>query len=166
MPNTNNNTSYDVDGYDVITTALVALVNSYPALESGDKIEFGTLDADYGKALFATGGAIIERSVKDILGHTSQICLYPFTVVYRCGGLRESQKVRVKEWLDNLGRWLELQTVTINGNSYTLSGYPALTGTRKIIEIKRQTPAYLYSLNENNTEDWAVSVQTRYRNEF
>lgn len=159
-------TTYDVDGYDVLTNALMALINDYPALDSGDKVNFAVLKVDGGKAMFATSGAIVERQTKDILGHTSQMCLYPFYVIYRVGGLTEKQKVKVKEWLDNLGRWLEKQTITVGQQSYTLADYPALTGSRKIVEIKRQTPAYLYGMNDNNTEDWAVSMQTRYRNEF
>lgn len=158
--------SFDVDGYEVLTSALVELLNDYPALDSGDKINFAVLNEDCGKAMFATSGAIIERQTKDILGNVSQMCLYPFYVIYRVGALSENQKVKVKEWLDNLGRWLEKQRITVGQQDYTLEEYPALTGNRKIVEIKRQTPAYLYSINENNTEDWAVSIQTRYRNEF
>lgn len=157
---------YDVDGYDVLTTALLTLINQFPGLSNGDEITFSTLGEDSGKSMFPISGAIIETEKESITGHVTQVCLYPFYIIYRAGGLSESRKAAVKEWLDNLGKWLELQEVTISGGSYRLTEYPELTGDREFLTIARQTPGYLESVNENKSENWAIYISARYQNEF
>ena len=167
MANNNKRTiEYDVDGYDVITEALKTLLNEYPALTKGQQIKFNTLDENSGISMFPLSGAIIERKTKDILGRTTEICQYPFYVIARYGHLSETRKINTKEWLDNLGRWLERQTITIGNTNYTLTGYPALTQNRRFIEIRRTTPAALNAINNNNTEDWAISIVARYENQY
>jgi len=43
-------------------------------------------------------------------------------------------------------KWLEQQTVTVNGEQVKLEEYPVLTEERKIEEIVRLTPAHLPTL--------------------
>lgn len=157
---------YDVEGYDILTTALMDLLNDYPALSEGKTIKFNTLNENSGKAMFPVSGSIIERKNRDILGRTTEICNYPFYVICRYGHLTESRKVNMKEWLDNLGRWLEKQTIKVGDVEHTLIDYPYLTGNREIIEIRRTTPATLNAINDNNTEDWAITITARYRNQY
>lgn len=157
---------YDIDGYDIVTTALRELINQYPGLSDGDEITFSVLGEDSGKAMFPVSGAIIETEKESITGYVTQVCLYPFYVIYRAAGLSENRKAAVKEWLDNLGKWLEKQTITVNNNQYKLSEYPVLTGDRKFLTIDRQTPGYLDSTNDNKSENWAIYISARYRNEF
>lgn len=166
MAETEKQVRYDLDGYEVITNALQELINIYPGLIEGDKVAFCKLGAEEGKAMFPISGAIIETERRDILGGVTQVCLYPFYVVYRVAGLSESRKVAVKEWLDNLGRWLERQNITVGDTQYRLAEYPALTGKRSFVGIQRQTPAYLESVSDNQVEDWAIYISARYRNEF
>ena len=141
---------YDIDGFDVITTALQELVNQFPELREGDEIAFSTLD----------------DAKESITGHVTQVCLYPFCVIYRISGANAKRKADTKEWLDNLGKWLEKQTITIKNNTYKLEEYPVLTGNRKFLTIDRQTPAYLDSINENKSENWAINISARYQNDF
>lgn len=157
--------TYDLDGFDVITTALRDLLSQYPGLD-GDSIQYATLGENSGKAMFPVNGSQIERERESITGHVTQICLYPFVIIYRGFGLSENRKATVKEWLDNLGRWLERQELQINGEKYKLDSYPELTGNRKFLSISRQTPAYLDSTNENKSENWAIYITARYQNEF
>lgn len=157
---------YDVEGYDILTTALMDLLNDYPALSEGETIKFNTMNENSGKAMFPVSGSIIERKNRDILGRTTEICNYPFYVICRYGHLNESRKVNMKEWLDNLGRWLEKQTIKVGDVEHTLIDYPYLTGNREIIEIRRTTPATLNAINDNNTEDWAITITARYRNQY
>lgn len=157
---------YDIDGYDIVTTALRELINQYPGLSSGDEITFSVLGEDSGKAMFPISGAIIETEKESITGHVNQVCLYPFYVIYRAGGLSENRKAAVKEWLDALGRWLEMQSIIVGGQTYALDRYPLLTGCREFLNIKRQTPAYLDSTNDNKSENWAIYISARYQNEF
>ena len=167
MDNNNRRTvEYDVEGYDVITEAVVNLLNDYPALKTGDAITFNILNENSGKSMFPLSGSIIEKKWRDILGRTTEICQYPFFVIVRYGSLNESRKINVKEWLDNLGRWLEKQTITVDETNYTLTGYPILTGNRRFLEIRRTTPAALNAINDNNTEDWAISIVARYENQY
>ncbi len=157
---------YDVDGYDVVTAALRELINQYPNLSEGDEISFSMLGEDSGKAMFPVSGGVIETEKEDITGHVTQVCLYPFYVIYRAGGLTENRKASVKEWLDNLGKWLEKQPIRVNEESYVLKEYPPLTEDRKFLSINRQSPGYLDSTNENQTENWAIYISARYQNEF
>lgn len=161
-----DNVIYDVDGYEVLTQAILALINQYPALTAGDSISFSTLDEDKGKAMFADSGAIVRREVVSITDHVTQTCQYPFSVIYRAGGLNERRKIAVKKWLDDFGKWLEKQPITVDGTEYKLSIYPTLNDGREIKSINRTTPAVLYNLSANNVEDWLISMQVVYEYEF
>lgn len=158
-------TSYDVDGAEALTPAIMTLLNAFPGLPAGDEITFSTLGAESGKAMFPITGAIIESEARDILGGVTQICLYPFFVVYRAAGLGEARKAVIKEWLDDLGRWLEGQSIRVNGRETQLERLPELGGSRTLLEIRRQTPAYLDSTAEQ-VEDWTIYISARYQNEY
>lgn len=153
---------YDVEGYDVLTSALLGLLNKYPGKE--EDIGFSTLSEDGGIAMFPVSGAVVESETDDVIGNKNQVCLYPFYIIYRASGLSENSKVMAKEWLDNLGRWIEKQPVTINGNEHVLDEYPALTKSRKILSIERQSPGYLDKTYEGGAEDWAIYISARYEN--
>lgn len=157
---------YDLDGQEVITDALMKLINRYPGLSSEDTIKFSILGEDNGKAIFPVSGAMVETEKNTITGKVIQECLYPFYVIYRAAGLSEHRKASVKEWLDNLGKWLERQKIVVNNTEYRLDDYPSLTGDRKFLSIKRNTPSYLDSTNENMSENWAIYISARYQNIF
>lgn len=157
---------YDIDGYEAVTAALRELINQYPALSEGDEISFSTLGEDSGKAMFPVSGAVIETERRSVTGKVTEVCLYPFYVIYRAAGLSENNKARIKEWLDSLGKWLEQKKVLINGTEYLLEEYPPLTDGRKFLSISRQTPAYLDTVNENQSENWAIYISARYQYEY
>lgn len=161
-----NQVRYDVDGYEAVTTALLALVNQFPGLEEGEEIAFSSLGEDGGIALYPVTGAVIESEKTNVCGEVTQVCAYPFTVVYRASGLPENRKAAVKEWLDDLGRWLERRPVTLSGTAHRLESYPPLTEGRKVLSISRQTPAFLSETYENKSEDWVISISARYENQF
>lgn len=156
---------YDVDGYDVITDALLTLLNQYPALD-GEEIKFSTLGDNNGISMFPISGAVVESEKENIIGHVTQVCLYPFYIIYRESGLSEQNRAKVKEWLDNIGKWLEKKEITVRDKKYQLTEYPTLTGERKFLGISRQTPSYLDNTTENMTEDWAMSISARYQYEY
>ena len=157
---------FDVDGFDLVTAALMALVNKFPGLLEGEEILYATEPTDEGIAIFPTTGSFIYDEVESITGHVTQLCQYPFTVVYRASGLNSKRRAGAKEWLDTFGRWIEMQPVTINGTTYVLQGWPELTENREIREVVRQAPAYLASVDDNKAENWIMDVVVRYRNEF
>ena len=72
----------------------------------------------------------------------------------------------MKEWLDNLGKWLEKKEITISDKKYHLTEYPTLTGERKFLKISRQTPSYLADTTESMAEDWAISITAQYQYEY
>lgn len=156
---------YDVNGTEIMTNAILELLNQYPGLD-GIQITFSSLGEDSGVAFYPTTGAIIQNERESITGHVSQNCLYPFVVIYRAGNLSQKNKIRIKEWLDNLGKWLEKQPVLIMDQVVVLEKYPELTGGRVIKEISRTTPAYLDTINENRSENWAIGLQVQYHTEF
>ena len=156
----------NVDGYEVLTTALRDLVNRYPGLADSEEITFAVLDQNNRIAMFPVSGAVLETETNTVTGRVIQVCLYPFYVVYRVADLSENNKAAVKEWLDNLGKWLERQTVTINDTKHRLDEYPVLTGQKKLLSIARVTSGYLDKTNEDNTEDWVIQLRAQYQNEF
>lgn len=157
---------FDVEGYERVTSALMALVNTYPGLDEGEEITFATELADEGIAIFPTTGSFIYDERESITGHVTQMCQYPFTVVYRASGLNSKRRVAAKEWLDTFARWIEKQPVIIDGTLYVLTEWPSLSGNRQIKEIVRQAPSYLTTVNEDKSENWIMDVVIRYRNEF
>ena len=157
---------YDIDGQEVVSTALMDLINEYPGLKQGEYIQYATLGDSKGKAVFPTSGSAIKKEIKDVTGHVEQTCDYPFIFIYRASGLSESRKEKVKEWLDNLGRWLEKQPIIVNGKEYHLDEYPTLTRGRKFKRIQRVSPSYLDSINEDKAENWAINITATYTNEY
>lgn len=156
----------DVDGSDAVTNVLIALLNNFPGL--GDKeILFSSLSETSGIGFFPTSGAAVLSSTEDITGHVKQVCLYPFNIIYRAAPKTESQKIRIKEFLDGIGKWLELQPVMIGETQYKLTAYPPLSsGNRVIKSISRTNPGHLGATYTDGIEDWMLSATLRYENEF
>lgn len=164
--NNNQNLANDVEGYELITSALMELVNTYPGLEDGEEFSFAQLNKDEGIAIFPSTGAFIYEERESITGHVVQMCQYPFTVVYRASGLNQNRKIKAKEWLDTFGRWIEKKPITIGDTVYTLESWPELTEDREIREMYRQTPSYLVDVPDNKSENWIEEIIIRYRAEF
>lgn len=157
---------YDLDGYDVVTKALMELLNQFPGMESGEQIEFSELGEESGFAMYPINGAAIESERTSVTGKVTEVCLYPFYIIFRGAGLNEKRRIETKERLDNIGKWLEGKEIKIDDVPYKLSEYPPLTGNRKFLEFRRQTPAYLDNTYENQSEDWAIYISARYQNEY
>lgn len=166
MESNGQNIQYDSAGYDLLTPAIRDLIDTFPGLDTGESFSFSMLNGEYGQAIFPTTGAVVQYERESITGHVEQMCLYPFTVVLRVSGQTQNRKANAKEWLDMLGRWLEMQPITIGETTYKLDEYPELNGDAKIMDISRTTPAYLTVTNADMSEDWVISIQARYRNEF
>ena len=156
----------DVDGYELVTNALMSLVNQFPLLEEGETFSFAQLDDDEGIAIFPSTGSFIYDERESITGHVTQMCQYPFTVVYRASGLNQKRKIDAKEWLDYFGRWIEKQPINYDDTRYVLDEWPELSGDRSIEEVFRQTPSYLIDVPENKSENWICEIIIRYRCEF
>lgn len=191
-----NERPIDVRGSDIVSTALLELLNTYPglkryhnsgeytsegfilldpaemigysntALEPDRRIRFSTLDDKSGVGFFPLSGAVLTMNKKSITGHVRQRCSYPFNVVYRAAPKSEEQKLAIKEWLDVLGRWLEQQPVTIYGQTEKLESYPLLDEGRIITGIQRSSPAHLSAAYQDGAEDWSITMTLTYKYEF
>lgn len=158
--------SFDLDGSEAVSSVLLTLLNTFPGLGTR-KVLFSTLAETSGIGFFPTSGAAILSDKEDITGHVKQVCLYPFTIVYRSAPRSEEQKLKAKEFLDTLGKWLERQPVVINGTEHQISAYPTLSsGNREIKSISRSNPAHLSAAYQDTVEDWVISITLRYENEF
>ena len=156
----------DYDGTDVMSRVLTGLLNQFPGM-SGVTIEFSTVSDTSGIGIFPTSGAAILEEKEDITGHVKQMCAYPFNVLYRAALHNEGQKLKVKEFLDTLARWLERQPVNIGGSVHQLNKYPEMPSGRRVIKsISRTSPSYLSAAYDDKVEDWIVSFSLKYENEF
>jgi hypothetical protein len=71
--------------------------------------------------------------------------------VYKGGTGSGARAISIKEFLDDIGAWCELQdysALNINGIEVT--------------EISRQTVAAMDSIEENGTENWTISITLLY----
>ena len=159
----NQNLGYDVDGEEVITNALWELLSEFPIDKT---IGFSNLDKDSGFSFYPISGAAIDSEKEDICGNVTQVCQYPFVIVYRNSPKLDKHKIRIKELLDTIGKWLEGQSVTVSGEKLVLSAYPKLSGGRRIISIRRVTPAFVDETAENGTQDWIIQMNFKYQNKF
>jgi len=155
----------DIEGTDVVSTALMTLLNQFPGLD-GREIAFSTLSDTAGISMFPTSGAVVVENSENVLGEVHQVCAYPFDIVYRAALKTDRHKLRVKEFLDTLGKWLERQPVTISDTEYHLTTYPDIGENRRIDSILRTTPAFLNAILQDGVEDWMISGQLRYENDY
>lgn len=159
-------TAIDIDGTEAVSKILLTLLNQFPGLGS-KKILFATLSETSGIGFFPTSGAALMTNKEDIVGHVTQVCAYPFNLIYRAAPKSEAQRLKIKELLDGIGRWLEQQPVTVNGVEYRLAAYPALSaGNRVIKSISRTSPGHLNAAYQDGIEDWLISLSLRYENEY
>lgn len=157
----------DIDGSEAVSKVLLELLNTFPGLSEKQRILFSTLSESSGIGFFPTTGAALQSDKEDVTGHVTQVCLYPFSVVYRTAPKSEAQRMRIKEYLDTLGKWLEQQPVLLNGKEYRLEAYPALASGNRIIKtITRTSPAYINAAYQDGIEDWIIAARLSYENEF
>ena len=155
----------DVTGSDLMSDLLLTLLNTFPGLQ-GQKIKFSTLSDTEGIGLFPTAGAAIISNRESVTGHVNQSCAYTFTVVYRAAPKTEERRLKIKEWLDLLGKWLEQQTVNINEEDHKIKDYPPTNDSREIEDISRTSSAHLDKVYQDGIEDWVITATLHYKNEF
>lgn len=154
----------DADGYQVLTNAMLALLNSFPGLD-GREILFEELGKEDGLAFSADAGALVMSERRSITDHVSQTCQYPLFVILRMNSTREYQKLQAQTFLDTLGKWLCKEPVEIDGTKHRLKSFPVLTDNRKITRISRSN-SYGLDPDESGVQDWMLPVSVQYTNEF
>lgn len=156
----------DATGYEVITEAMKDLLNQFPGLLPGEQIKYEELKKDQGIAFSNDSGALVYSETEDIIGGVHQTCQYPFFIVYRsASSAREAQKMSIQEFLDAFGKWLCQEPAVIDEETYRLSSYPKLAGTRQIKRITRDN-SYGTEPQESGVQDWLLPVTVQYTNDF
>ena len=153
----------DGEGYEVLTKAVLELLNQYPGLEQA--ISFEGLDATSGIAFAANNGALIMKETVDIIDHVTQECQFPFFLVYRSASTRPPQKVRIQTFMDSIGKWICKEPAEVDGETVRLDEYPELANGRKIKRITRQN-SYGIEPDAKGVQDWLLPVTVTYTNEF
>ncbi len=151
----------DAEGYEILTEAMKALLNQYPGLYDGETIKYEELKADSGISFYADTGALIFSEKEDICGTIHQVCQYPFIVVYRTASEKERQKLSVQKFLDNLGKWICREPVTVDGTETRLSAFPELSRGRVIKRIIRDN-SYGTEPQENGVQDCLLPITVKY----
>ena len=155
----------DASGYDVLTTAVKALLNQFPGLYENETVKFEELGEDSGIAFSADNGALIFSETEDVLGGVHQTCQYPFYIIYRTSSTRERQKMSIQEFLDTFGKWLCREPIVIDGEEQRLSKYPTLSQGRKITKVTRDN-SYGLEPQESGVQDWILPVSIENNYEF
>lgn len=156
----------DVAGYDWLTEAIRALVNQFPGVENWEQVAFASLADDGGTAFYPAAGAVIEEEKVSVTGKVRQVCRYGFMMAARLTAPMEAQRLYIKEWLDSLGRWLEGQTVTVDGQQYELAAYPPMKDGRRFLSFERMSAGYMDGVSDDHVETWAIALAARYENIF
>lgn len=156
----------DATGYEVLTEAMKDLLNQFPGLYENEEVKYEELEDDSGIAFSNDSGALVYTETEDIIGGVHQACQYPFFIVYRAASsAKERQKMSIQEFLDAFGKWLCREPAVIDGETYKLSGYPKLSGSRQIKKITRDN-SYGTEPQENGVQDWLLPVTVQYKNDF
>lgn len=156
----------DATGYEVLTEAMKDLLNQFPGLYENEEVKYEELADDSGIAFSNDSGALVYTETEDIIGGVHQTCQYPFFIVYRAASsAKERQKMSIQEFLDAFGKWLCREPAVIDGETYKLSGYPKLSGSRQIKKITRDN-SYGTEPQENGVQDWLLPVTVQYTNNF
>ena len=95
LPKPQETIKVDVEGSEAVSTVLLQLINEFPG--KAEKIAFSSLSETSGISLFPTAGSSVLYEETDICGHITQVCQYPFSVVYRCSPSTEPMRIKIKE---------------------------------------------------------------------
>lgn len=164
MADENKPIGVDATGYEVLTNAVLVLLNQYPDLGERE-IFFEQLEETSGIAFSADSGSLVMSETKDILGGIKQECQYPFFLVYRTASTREYQKLGVQTFLDGIGKWICQEPVEIDGNTVRLKSYPKLSQGRTIKRVTRMN-SYGLEPNADGVQDWLLPITVQYTNEI
>ena len=150
------------ESFESVSQAVLAAVNAYPGLKDGERSAFAGMDQESALAVFPKEGQALEEEHRSVTGRVRRICCWPFTVACRAGGPGQRQRESIAAWMDALGRWLEGQTVSVGGRDHCLAAYPALTGGRRLLSIRRAGVPRQAGTDDDRTQIWVMDMTARY----
>lgn len=154
---------FDVSGYNILTNAVLDLLSGFPGL-NGREIFFEELD-ESGIAFSADNGALIISERRSITDHVTQVCQFPFYIIYRSTSTKEFQKLQVQAFFDSIGKWICKEPAEVGGETIRLTAWPELSEGRKITRVTRGN-SYGLEPNEDGVQDWLMPATVQYTNEF
>lgn len=145
-----NQESLSIAEQSIISKAVVLLVNSYSGLPVGVTSSYQYISDDEPLGIFSMQGAVKLEEYLCMPDEESFDGQFPFYILFRCKPTSTVQRINKQNMLDMLGDWIEQQE------------YPALTGNRRITEIKRTTTSFLSARYENGMEEYQCNFNLIY----
>lgn len=140
-----------------IAKALILLLKQNPVFTGKTAYNMQEVK-DNGMGLFPLQGTVYDKRFID----GSFYAVYAFAIRYRVALKSDENKVKEQDKLSQLAQWLEGKPITINGTTYQLTEYPALTDNREIREIVRTSDTYLADAFDDGSCDYQVQMRLRY----
>lgn len=134
----------------IISKAVLELVNCFPDMPKGVKVEYQYISDSAPIAVFSMQGAVKMEEYLGFPGEEKFDGQFPFFMLFRCKPTSTQQRIQKQNFLDKLGEWLEKQE------------YPSMTGNRTITEIKRTSTTFLSGREENGTEEYQCNFNLIY----
>jgi|GEM_PF-1697553 len=145
-----NLTALSIAEQNLISKAILLLINQYPELPSGVKASWQYVDDKNPLAVFSQQGAVKLVEYLCMPGEDVFDGQFPFFILYRCKPTSVAQRMSKQNILDGLGEWIEHQE------------YPALTGGRTITAIERTTTSSLVGRLEDGSEEYQCNFNLTY----
>lgn len=144
-----------------VLETIYRLVKECPFIEE-KSVKFDFLDIEEDSiAVMSTPGACIVS--KDILGgFTGSL---PFILGYKGRQSSDNRKIKTVDLLNNIGKWLGKEKVTVDDKEYVLKEYPVLSDNRKITRIEQQTVPYISDIDEKSNITYVCTVKVTYLKE-
>lgn len=146
----------DDASFPILREALLELLNQFPGLD-GEVVTYQDLGESSGVCIAPENGPVVLTEKRDIIGNVYRNCQFSFLIIYRTDTSDEYQKLRISQFLDELGAWACRDPV----GDYPMAVYPELSGGRTITGASRSN-VFAYVENENKSQDWGVSITVNY----
>lgn len=132
--------------YDAIGEALFELINGYPRLPDGVKLDYQSIDGINHIGFFtAPDGKYLFESVTG--GFEAQLS---FDIMYKCSATSNGQRLRAEEFLNDIAEYLSEKP------------YPSLTAGRTIEKISMNSTTYRSKAEEDGSVTYVRSGMLKY----
>lgn len=144
-----------------VLNAVYGLIMTCPFVKDID-INFDMLDTEKENiAVLSTPGAsVLSRNIMGGFRAT-----LPFLLGYRGKQNNAKRKIKMVDLLNNMGKWLGKEEVTVEGERYMLEEYPGLSEGRLISKIEQQTVPYIHEADEHGNVTYVCTINVQYSKE-
>lgn len=121
------------------------------------KFDFLDIEEDTIAVMSTPGACILSNNI--LGGFTGSL---PFILGHKGRQSSDNRKIKTVDLLNNIGRWLGKEKVTIGDKEYVLTEYPVLSDNRKITRIEQQTVPYISDIDEKSNITYICTVKVTY----